>query len=487
MDTQLARQLTQFAETVSLNRGRAYFVGGYVRDQLLGLESKDLDIEVHGVDPKHVRQIMESHFKEVTEQGEAFGVLSTVVRGEDETVRIDVSLPRTDSKVAPGHTGFAIHVDPHMGVVAAAQRRDFTINAMLQDILTGERIDPYGGMLDLQAGVLRAVDQTLFGDDPLRVLRAVQFVGRFGLRVEPETLALMQVMAPQLQELSSDRKREEWRKLFLSAPKPSLGLMLARELGLFTGPLHVLEQMAHTEQDPVWHPEGSVWAHTVWGCDEVVTLVEREHLGAEDRLALMLGNLCHDMGKVDTTRRDGAHIHSQGHQEAGQVYVMPVLRELGCERYAEAVANMMRFHHHPMWWFGKQAEVRDGQVRSLARHIKPMTLRLLSYLTEVDLRSRGPYPEEQADVRTPEIADWFRSKAEQLQILDGPPEDIIRGADLLRLGLRPGPVFGQIVRVANRVHDEHDGTREQILDRIKRAKDELAQLDPDALFVRLRE
>ncbi|HBU27937.1 TPA: hypothetical protein DEB00_02360, partial [Candidatus Uhrbacteria bacterium] len=335
MHKELEIFLHAFAQTVSLNKGRAYFVGGYVRDQLLGIQSQDIDLEIHGIEPKVLRLIAENHFKDVQEQGEAFGVLRVFWYSKNKNARyeIDLSLPRTDSKVAPGHTGFDVHVDPFMGVEAAAQRRDFTVNAIMQDVLTGKMTDPYGGALDLQAGVLRAVDADLFGDDPLRVLRAVQFAARFHLIVEPETLTLMRGMVDALEELSLDRQRVEWRKLFLKAHTPSLGLRLAHELGIFTGPFSVFAKMAQTEQDSVWHPEGSVWNHTVWGCDEAVLLAERETLSEEERLTLMLGNLCHDMGKVLTTTHADGHVHSAGHQEAGQPFIAPVLEAMGCDKY----------------------------------------------------------------------------------------------------------------------------------------------------------
>lgn len=483
MQKELKQSIRAFAETVSLNKGRAYFVGGYVRDQLLGIESKDIDIEVHGVEPKALRSIVASHFKDVEEQGEAFGVLKVLWRDE-EVHEIDISLPRTDSKVAPGHKGFDINVDPSMGIEAAAQRRDFTINAMMQDVLSEEVHDPYGGRADLDARVLRAVDADLFGDDPLRVLRGVQFAARFELRVADETLALMRSMVDQLQELSMDRKHTEWRKLFLKARKPSLGLKLARELGMFVGDLEIFDRMAQTEQDPEWHPEGSVWNHTVWGADEVVMLCEREGLTHDDRLILHLGNLLHDAGKVDTTTHGGGHVHSKGHQEAGQVYVRPALKQMGMQRFTDAVSKVMRYHHHPMWWAENKEKVTDGQVRQLARALKPMTMQMLSFATEVDLRSRGPYPEDAKDVRGPEMAAWFRAEAERLGVLHGPPQDVIRGNDLLRLGLKPGPQFGVLVRVANRLQDEVGLDRDTILS-ILSASDNLEGAEEE-LFERLK-
>lgn len=466
MDSALEKQLKAFAETVSLNRGRAYYVGGFVRDGLLGVGSKDIDIEVHGIDAAALRRIVESHFKEVNEDGKAFGVLR-VMAGE-ETV-VDISLPRTDSKAAPGHRGFEIKTDPNMGLEAAAQRRDFTINAMMQDVLSGEVHDPFGGRVDLEARILRAVDLDLFGDDPLRVLRAVQLVARFNLAVEQATMTTMRAMVPTLHELSLDRKREEWKKLFLKAPTPSRGLRLAMDLGLFhEGSLQVFERMAETKQDPVWHPEGSVWRHTMWGCDEAAMIAMREGLGDDDRLVVIIGELLHDTGKTDTTAlgEDG-HVHSHGHAETGVAYVGSCLTAMGLDRYADAVEKMVRYHHHPMAW-GVQGGTNDRLLIKLSRELKPVTVRLLCYVTEADLRSRGPYTIEvkRIDLRTPDIAERCIRRAEQLGVADHAPGNIIDGNELIKYGFTPGPLFGLIVRAANVLHDEDGLDKKAILERI---------------------
>ncbi len=464
MNWELEKQLKAFAETVSLNRGRAYVVGGAVRDGLLGLESEDIDVEVHGIDAAALRRIVASHFKDVNEEGKTFGVLRAIV-GQGE---VDISLPRTDSKVAPGHKGFEVHTDPFMGIEAAAERRDFTINAMLQDVLTGEVHDPYGGRLDLESGVLRAVNMDLFGDDPLRILRAVQLVARFNLTVESRTMDLMRRMVPTLSELSADRKREEWKKLFLKASKPSRGLQLALDLGLFHEPaLRIFERMAETKQDPIWHPEGSVWKHTLWGCDEAAKTADRENLLHDDRLTVMLGELLHDTGKPDTTRLgDDAHVHSKGHSEVGVVFVRPCLTSMGLDRFSDAVERMVLHHHAPMKWAARGGK-EDALIIKLARELKPTPLRLLCYVTEADLRSRGPYayptPKEH---RLPDMAERCLARAVELGVADRAPENVINGNELIKYGFTPGPIFGMIVRAANMLHDEDGLDKKTILARI---------------------
>ena len=196
--------------------GRALVVGGSVRDARLGTPGKDLDVEVHGLPLDTLRNVLR-RFGRVDEVGRSFGVLKLRLGGEE----LDVSVPRRDSKVAGGHKGIRAEADPFLGVVEAARRRDLTINAMAEDPLTGELVDPFGGAHDLAAGVLRAVDPQTFGEDPLRALRVVQFAGRFDFRVAPDLGALCRDMP--LGELPPERIAGEIEKLFLRAPRPSAG------------------------------------------------------------------------------------------------------------------------------------------------------------------------------------------------------------------------------------------------------------------------
>jgi hypothetical protein len=187
--------------------GTPYVVGGYVRDQLLGLGSKDLDIEVHGIDADKTARTLRQLGK-VDEVGKSFGVLKITHAGED----LDISLPRTDSKTGTGHTGFDVSVDPHMGIEKALARRDFTINAIAMDPTTGEIIDPYGGARHLEERRLVAVSDA-FSEDPLRVLRGVQFAGRFGMTMDEQTAALSRSLDKEVAELPLERVWGEFEKI----------------------------------------------------------------------------------------------------------------------------------------------------------------------------------------------------------------------------------------------------------------------------------
>ncbi|MCO4773960.1 MAG: CCA tRNA nucleotidyltransferase [Deltaproteobacteria bacterium] len=207
--------------------GRALLVGGWVRDALLtrlgrGQPSKDLDVEVFGIELGALKELLSS-LGSVDEVGASFAVLR--VRGID----VDFSLPRRDTKSGAGHRGFLVAADPSMSFADAARRRDFTINSISMDPLTGHVIDPTGGVADLKAGVLAATDRETFGEDPLRALRAVQMTARFALEPAPDLPALMREQ--DLSELPAERLETELRKLLLRGVEPSRGLELLRSGG----------------------------------------------------------------------------------------------------------------------------------------------------------------------------------------------------------------------------------------------------------------
>jgi hypothetical protein len=202
--------LSAVAPVVSAIRragGTPVVVGGFVRDKMLGLDSKDIDIEVHGIEAEPLIRALKSIGK-VDEVGKSFGVLKVKFGGED----LDISLPRTDSKTGEGHTGFDVSVDPHMGIEKALSRRDFTINAMGMDPDTGQLIDPFGGASDMKGGVLRAVSDA-FSEDPLRVMRAVQFASRFGMRLDDKTAKMSRDLLPEIDSLPKERIWGEWEKI----------------------------------------------------------------------------------------------------------------------------------------------------------------------------------------------------------------------------------------------------------------------------------
>lgn len=233
--------------------GRPAIIGGAIRDWIMGYVCKDIDVEVYGI-PVEALEAALSSFK-VDAVGKSFGVLKVTVEGET----FDVSLPRRESKEGRGHKGFLISADPTMSPAEAAARRDFTVNTVGWDYVGGKLIDFHGGVRDIKAKVLRHTSPA-FAEDPLRVLRGVQFAARFGFEMLPETVALCRTLVGELQTLPVERLWTEWTKLLVKGREPSRGLHLLVETGavdLFPE----VKALLGMPQDPVWHPEG--WSLTL--------------------------------------------------------------------------------------------------------------------------------------------------------------------------------------------------------------------------------
>jgi tRNA nucleotidyltransferase (CCA-adding enzyme) len=420
--------------------GRAYVVGGAVRDRLLGQETKDYDVEVFGLLAERLEAVLAGHGR-VDAVGQAFRVykLSGVpgVAGS-----LDVALPRRDSKVGPGHRGIAVQGDPDLPLEEAARRRDFTINALMLEPVSGEVLDPSGrGRADLDAHVLRAVDPKTFGEDPLRALRAVQMAARYGLEVEPATAALCASMP--LAELPADRVFGEIEKLLLKARSPSRGLVLMRQWGMLPVVAPELLPLADTPQDPGWHPEGDVWTHTLQVVDEARALLDGLEHDRPRQLTVMLAALCHDLGKPATTRFEDGRIRSKGHEEAGLAPTTALLDRwnvhtlLGYDVRAQALALVAQ-HLKPGQLYDERERVSDGAIRRLARRCEPD---LLYRVARADCVGRRP------GVFEPVAMEWFREKTRQLAVEKSAPEPLLKGRDVLALGVPPGPAVGRVVAI----------------------------------------
>jgi tRNA nucleotidyltransferase (CCA-adding enzyme) len=256
-----------------LTRPGALLVGGFVRDTILGLESKDVDVEVYGVGAGRLEALLDRLFSErVNKVGRAFSVFKVHLAGSSE---LDLSIPRRESSTGPGHRDFVVRGDPGLSPAEAARRRDFTCNALAADPLTGELLDAFDGLGDLERGLLCATDPRTFVEDPLRVYRAVQFAGRFGFGIAPDTHALLSAMVArgELLHLPRERVTEELRKLLLKSPRPSVGFELLRTLGILERHQPELAALVGCPQDPAWHPEGDVWTHTMMVLDAAAGIV----------------------------------------------------------------------------------------------------------------------------------------------------------------------------------------------------------------------
>jgi tRNA nucleotidyltransferase (CCA-adding enzyme) len=426
-DTDLARARA-IALAVRGAGGRALIVGGWVRDRLLGLTSKDIDVEVYGIPAGELRTLLE-RFGRVETIGESFTVYKLGT--------IDVSLPRRESKVGPGHRGFLVEGDPAMPVEEAARRRDFTINAISFDPLTGDYLDPCGGRADLDARRLRLVATATFGDDSLRVLRAMQFVARFELAVTPETMEVCRTIP--LDDLPSERIWGEVEKLLLLPARPSLGFEFAREAGVVSSLLPEMAALIGCGQEPDWHPEGDVWVHTLMVVDQARARID--DLPRWAKIAVMLGAVCHDFGKPATTAFFDGRVRSYNHEEAGVEPARALLDRLnvhaidGVDVRAQVV-GLTAHHLKPGAWHKARTEVGDGAFRRLAQKVD---LELLARLAAADCMGRAATFDCSA-------MSWFVERARALGVEHEAPKPLLLGRHLLALGLTPGPEVGRILR-----------------------------------------
>jgi tRNA nucleotidyltransferase (CCA-adding enzyme) len=417
------------AESVRAAGGRALVVGGWVRDHLLDVPSTNVDIEVFGVPADRLRTLLES-FGRVEAVGASFQVY--------KLAGIDVSLPRRDSKAGRGHRGFAVTGDPSMSIEEAARRRDFTINAISWDPLTGEYLDPFHGREDLAGRRLRVVDRSTFPEDSLRVLRAVQFAARFSLTIDPDTRDLCRTVP--LDDLPPERVWGEMEKLLVQAEHPSIGLALALDLNVIDRLFPELFALVGCEQEPEWHPEGDVWVHTLQVVDQARTRIA--DLPKPQAITVMLGALAHDLGKPATTAFIDGRIRSIDHEEQGVAPATAFLDRLNIHTIdgydvRHQVLGMTAQHLKPGMWFKVRDEVGDGAFRRLAQKVD---LELLARLAKSDCLGRSP------GIFNCEAMDWFLERARTLGVEHRPPGPILLGRHLIELGMRPGPAMGEILK-----------------------------------------
>ena len=419
---------SRIAESAREAGGRALFVGGWVRDRLLGRDSKDIDLEIYGIEADRLRALLE-----------AIGTVNAV--GESFTVYkvgpVDVALPRTESKSGRGHRGFVVTGDPRLAVKEAAKRRDFTLNAIAWDPLHDEYLDPYNGRADLERRRLRVVDPATFGDDSLRVLRALQLAARFELTLDDATKRICRATA--LNDLPAERVWGEMEKLLLQAECPSRGFELALELGVLDQLFPELKALVGCNQEPEWHPEGDVWVHTLLVIDQARTRID--DLDRPQQVTIMLGAVCHDLGKPATTALIDGRIRSRNHEEAGVEPTHAVLDRLNVHtmngyNVRQQVVGLVAQHLKPGTWHKSTNKVGDGAFRRLA---KKVDLELLARLATSDCLGRpGPFDCS--------AMDWFLERARALGVEHGAPPPLLLGRHLLKLGLTPGPRIGRILK-----------------------------------------
>ena len=401
--------------------GRALLVGGCVRDSLLGAGTgiKDYDLEVYGLESEKLESVLSARFK-LDLVGRSFGVIKL------HHYDIDIALPRRETKLS----------DPFMPIEDAAARRDFTINAIYRDPLTDEIIDPYGGRRDLEERILRHVSPH-FAEDPLRVLRGMQFVARFCLKPAIETIEICRTMTPE--NLPRERLFEEWSKLLVKGVKISAGLEFLRAVG-WVDYYPELTALIGCRQAPEWHPEGDVWNHTLCCLDAFAR--ERGDNSDDENLIVGLAVLCHDFGKPATTAWDAARgrLRSLGHDEAGVAPTLSFLRRLtNEERLLREVPPLVQCHMRPFaMWKGR---VGDAAVRRLA--VKVGRIDRLLRVAQAD--EEGCAPRAAGGSSGGEDLRWLAAAAERLRVAASVPKPILMGRHLIQMGYKPSQSFKKML------------------------------------------
>lgn len=427
----------KIASLVAEQGGRAYYVGGFVRDRFIAsldgvpsadAEIPDIDIEVHGLEPEKLYAILEE-IGEPLSFGSSFGIYS--LRGS----QIDVALPRKERCVGRGHRDFEVDVDPFIGTESAARRRDFTMNAMMEDVLTGEILDHFGGREDIRAGIIRHVDQNSFPEDPLRVLRAAQFAARLGFKVADETLELMSGI--DLSQLSMERVEGEMKKALLESPRPSVFFEVLRACGKLSPWFTEIEEMIGVPQDPIYHPEGDVWNHSMEVLDRGAAMRDQ----AEEPYGFMMLCLTHDMGKIVTTEETAeGRIHAYDHENAGLEKAEALLsRVVSVKDVKKYVLTMIPLHMKPnMTAYSKSKPKVTNKMFDQAA--SPLDLVLFAMADRPVMVGENSFGGDM---------EFLMERLETYHEYMARPH--VMGHDLILSGLEPGEDFSEILEYAHKL------------------------------------
>ena len=427
--------------------GQAVLVGGAPIDVLNDRTPKDWDIEVFNLSFGRLQEIFAERSGKMV--GKEFGILKLSAKKCDG-LDIDLNVPRRDNHVGLGHNDLVVDLVPNMSKKEACRRRDFTINAMGVDMHTGELIDPFGGMADLAAGILRATDPELFKQDGLRPLRAMQLLARKAKMIDPATMLLIRDMVDMFPNLAKARVHEEFRKLLLKAPSPSVGIEFLRESGWIKHFPALADQIG-CEQHPDWHPEGDVHIHSMHTVDSAAWVRDQNVLPDGWTEAFMFATLCHDVGKPSTTVFQSmidADLFPQerlftawGHDRVGMPIVESFLRQMMDNKdVIEKTRTIVGEHMQP--WNLLQGEARKPGWKRLHNRLR---LDVLGWMCRCD-HCGGPHRhigEPDFEHETSQMCwDHFSEFGEE------PIKPVLMGRHLIKAGLKPGEDFGRVLKVA---------------------------------------
>lgn len=430
-------ELSNAIDAVESAGGICRVVGGSIRDSLLGLSPKDFDVEVYGLELEQIAKSL-SKVGKTNLVGKAFAVVKLWTHGKE----YDFSVPRRESKVGSGHRGFAIQSDTHLSEAEALKRRDFTLNALLYDYRKKEIIDYYGGIEDLEARKLRHVSPA-FVEDPLRVLRAMQFAGRFELDLDEETAALCQDIGSEFWTLPKERIWNEWEKWAGRSQSLAHGMRVLEKSGWIRY-FPSLNALRLLPQDPVWHPEGNAWTHTLCCLEALVRETDWLKLPEQERIPLAFAVLCHDLGKARCTRwalkRGAKHWISPGHETESVWLTESFLDGMRAPHLVRDKAMCLVGNHHFLNTAPEGGHT-DAALRRLAKRLSPASTHELVYVLTSDHLGRPPLVSREQTQRIEE----FKKRIQELDLKQSAPQPILLGRHLIKRGLKPGPRFKAIL------------------------------------------
>ncbi len=417
MDDKNILTAQKIAYEVSKSSGTAYYVGGYVRDLIRGAENKDVDIEIHGICSDKLEEILDCIGKRM-EIGQSFGIYAL------KNCNLDIALPRKEECMGRGHRNFDIFTDPFIGTENAAKRRDFTMNSIMKNVLTGEITDHFGGVKDIENKVIRHINDQTFSEDSLRVLRAAQFAARFGFEVADETEKLCREIS--LCDLSKERVCDELKKALLKAPKPSVFFEYLRKFKRLGEWFVELENLIGVRQNPKYHPEGDVWTHTMITLDNAAKYRNR----VSNPFSFMLSALCHDMGKPMCTKEIDSVIHSYGHEKEGVPVAEKFVKRLTDEKSVlKYVLNMTENHMRPYTLAANKSSVKATN-KMFDVFVEPVDAIYFS-LSDKGLRKDS---EELQNIKR-FLLERYDLYAETMRA------PYVTGKDLINAGIAPGKKF----------------------------------------------
>ncbi len=415
------------ASKVKEKGGIAYFVGGYVRDKFLGIDNKDYDIEIHNTTKESLEEILDKIGGKL-EFGKSFGIYN--IKGFD----IDIALPRSERKTGIHHYDFDVDVNPFIGEYEAARRRDFTINSLMENILTGEIIDKFNGISDLNNHIIRHIDANRFIEDPLRVLRAAQFSSRFSFDIADETITLCKSI--DISSLSKERIFGELQKALLKSPKPSIFFDNLRKMNQLSYWFPEIADLIDVNQRSDYHKEGDVWNHTMMVLDEGAKRLDE----VSNKTAFMLACLSHDLGKSECSYIENGIIHSYKHDIVGKDIALKFLKRITNEKdIIKYVLNMVEFHMKPNQYAQENSSIKVTNAL-FDKSLNPKDLIILS---ECDNKGRI------TEKTIPDNSEYLYSRLKIFEETMSKP--FVSGKDLIDSGIKPDTYFSELLAYAHKM------------------------------------